>query len=418
MPTPVLYSAAELDPFAHLPDEEMRPELPVFYATNRIPDGTADDPQYSNGIGTVLHLGETMIRFGDDDMTWPTLDEASRTPPPDISGKQGFRDPEIPLYVVATREFASWDTATGIPGTMSDGEKVFAEAINARLARVRDKQLILYVHGAKQNFYSSAVFTAQVNHFLGRDLVGVGFAWPTHQDIIEYGIGVDVARARKSAEPLAEFIDFLADHTDAERINIVCWSAGGRVTSRALAKLRERNADLDSQGLLDRFRLGVVMFAAADVPKDDFRERLPAIHEMSGRVTIMMSDEDGALNFGKRFMGGGERIGQVAGELDPEFAALVADLDRLEVIDVSHFQEDRGFDITGHNYWFAHAWTNTDVLLNIRTYMGAAERGLEPTGIDKVWGFTPDYAERVDAVVDGWVGEQPHDERQWHGGIQ
>ena len=135
---------------------------------------------------------------------------------------------------------------------------------------------------------------------------------------------------------------------------------------------------------------------------------------MSERVTIVMSDHDGALNFGKRFMGGGERIGQVAAEVDPEFARLVWGLERIEVIDVSHFQEERGFDITGHRYWFAHAWTNTDVLLNIRTNMDAATRGLEPTGLDKVWGFTPDYPDRVDAIVDAWIERQPHDERQWH----
>ena len=418
MPTPILYSAAELDPYGHLPSDELRPEIMIAYATNRVPKGPATDPQYGNGMGTMLHLGEALVRFGGQDMTWEKLDEASRTPPPESSAAGAkFRDPDVPLYLVETEELGAFETAsaTGAPESLTAGQQQFVDSLNKRLAKVPDPQLILYVHGAKQDFYSSVVFTGQVDHFLGRDLVGVAFAWPVHQDIVHYGIGTDVKRARNSAESLAEFIEFLAAHTDAEVINIVSWSAGGRVTSLGLQALRQRYDDLDSRALRDKFRIGIVIFAAADVPKTDFIERLPSIHDVSGRVTIFMSDDDGALQMGKRFMGGGERAGMIdEDEIDADREAqAVAGLDRLEILDVSHFQEERGFDITGHAYWWAHPWTNTDVLLHIRTLMSAEERGLAPTGYDRMWGFPPDYPERSKAAIRKWVEQQPHNELQW-----
>jgi pimeloyl-ACP methyl ester carboxylesterase len=421
MPTPILFSAAKLDPFGHLPGEELTPDITVAYATNRIPKGPATDPQYGNGMGTTLHLGEALVRFGGQDMTWEKLDEASRTPPPESSDADvRFRDPDIPLFMNAAEEMGAFETASlsGAPDSLTTGQQQFVNALNERLDMIPDPQLILYVHGAKQSFSSSVVFTGQVNHFLGRDLVGVAFAWPVHQDIIRYGIGVDVSRADDTAEPLAEFIEFLAAHTNAERINIVSWSAGGRVMSKALEVLRTRYSALDSDTLRNRFRLGLVIFAAADVPKVDFIERLPGIHDVSGRVVVMMSDDDGALRMGRVFMQGGERTGMInEDEVDPDYEArLVARLDRLEILDVSHFQEERGFDITGHAYWWAHPWTNTDVLVHIRTLMSAEERGLAPTGYDRVWGFPLDYPARAEAAVNEWVTSRPENERLWRAG--
>ena len=424
MPTPILYSAAALDPFGHLPSDELRPEIMIAYATNRVPEGTATDPQYRNDISKTLRLGEALVRIGDEDMTWEKLDEASRTPPPSPGATDDarFRQPDIPLYMIDAEELGAFDTesATGPPATLTAGQQQFVDSLNRRLAKVLDPQLILYVHGAKQSFASSVVFTGQVDHFLGRDLVGVAFAWPAHQDIIHYGTGVDVRRADASAEQLTEFIEFLAANTDAQRINIVSWSAGGRVVSIALDTLRKRYASLPDNELLDRFRIGLVIFAAADVPKEDFIERLDAIHDISGRVTILMSDDDGALRMGKMFMAGGERVGFIKeGEIDAEREAqIVAGLDRLEILDVSHFQEERGFDITGHAYWWAHPWTNTDVLLHIRTLMSAEQRGLEPTGFDKMWGFPADYPERAEQAIDAWLESQPHDVRQWRAGLE
>jgi hypothetical protein len=43
----------------------------------------------------------------------------------------------------------------------------------------------------------------------------------------------------------------------------------------------------------------------------------------------------------------------------------VSALERLEIVDVSVGAEDRGFDISGHRYWFHHPWASTDVLLAI-----------------------------------------------------
>ncbi|MEE4279694.1 MAG: hypothetical protein V2I82_14605 [Halieaceae bacterium] len=69
--------------------------------------------------------------------------------------------------------------------------------------------------------------------------------------------------------------------------------------------------------------------------------------------------------------------------------------EKLEVIDVSRNWEGRGFDITGHRYWFDHPWASTDLILAIRSDLGPKDRGLDPTELDLLWSIPADYPDRL-----------------------
>ncbi|MEL7046315.1 MAG: alpha/beta hydrolase, partial [Pseudomonadota bacterium] len=141
----------------------------------------------------------------------------------------------------------------------------------------------------------------------------------------------------------------------------------------ALKQLYERHRGGEAD-LRERFRLGTIYYAAADVPSGEFVEALPAINSVAARVVVTLSSQDGALNMAQRFMGGGSRIGQRDQQLSDEQRSVVADADRLEVVDVSRDWEGRGFDITGHRYWFDHPWASTDVVLAVRSDFRPDER--------------------------------------------
>ncbi len=78
---------------------------------------------------------------------------------------------------------------------------------------------------------------------------------------------------------------------------------------------------------------------------------------------------------------------------------MVRSANRLEVIDVSRDWEGRGFDITGHRYWFDHPWASTDVVLSVRSDFSPAERGLAPTELELLWAIPPDYPARLRASL-------------------
>ena len=390
MPTPVLFSELDLSPLGHIPEDQRWNPRRVYYATTRAREDDLMRIDYGNQESDVTSVGMTLIGFGGQDISWDQLSEYSR---------QAERGEVVELTVAGLIEAGHY--ATGTAGTLRDEGGAAAwlvSDLNASIEAARDRDLLIYVHGAKVNFYNANAFAAQLDHFMGRDMTSMAFSWPSRQNIVAYGSGGDVDRAYRAAPALAELLELLARDSVARRIHIICWSAGGRVVNSALAQLHERHA-AEGVDLRDRFRLGTVYFAAADVPGEEFLETLPALNDLARRIVVTISSEDSALQMAGTFMGGGVRIGERNTELDTNELGTVLAADRLEVIDVSLGWEGRGFDITGHRYWYDHPWASTDMILALRTDLDPDERGLAPTALDLLWGIPPDYPERLRASL-------------------
>ena len=388
MPTPLVFSEFDVGPLDHVPERERWNPRRVYYATTREREGNQRRIQYGNDEGEAVSVGMALIGFGGPGLSWSDLNEYSRR-----ADRPGLVD----LSVTGLVELGRFRPGGEDGGELDDAggtTALWMSDLNASIEAARDRDLLLYVHGAKVDFFNANAFAAQLDHFMGRDMTSVAFAWPTRQNIVAYGSGGDVRRAYRAAPALASLLELLARESVARRIHIVCWSAGGRVVTAALRELHERNAG-EGVELGGRFRLGTVYYAAADVPGDEFIDALPALDELATRIVVTISSRDGALELAETFMGGGGRIGQRRDDLSPEQLAVVLAAEGLEVVDVSRDWEGRGFDITGHRYWFDHPWASTDVVLAVRSDLGPEQRGLAPTELDLLWGIPADYPQRL-----------------------
>ena len=386
MPTPVLFTEFGVGPLDHIPERQRWNPRRVYYATTRERDDDLQRIDYGNAESDSVAVGMSLIGFGGRDLSWSDLNEYSRS---------AERPETIDLSIAGLVE-AGYFIPAEDGGTRDVGGAAawLMANLNSSITSARDRDLLIYVHGAKVNFYNANAFAAQLDHFMGRDMTSLAFSWPTRQNIVAYGTGGDVRRAYRAAPAFASLLELLAQDSAARRIHIICWSAGGRVVNSALKQLHARhgNKDLD---LRERFRIGTVYFAAADVPSEEFVAALPAINELARRIVVTVSSKDSALTMAGIFMGRGTRIGQRNNELDPEQMETVMAADRLEVIDVSRGREGRGFDITGHRYWFDHPWASTDMILAIRSDLGPDERALGETDFELLWSLPADYPERL-----------------------
>lgn len=393
MPTPLVYTATPLEPLAHVPPAERWTPRRVYYATVRERRRNLQEIAYGNAPSAVVSVGLALIGFGGPGTSWDDLEQSSRA---------ARRDEVLPLTIDGIVEAGRFERdARPEDAAAPSAAGWMLEDLGDAIADARDTDVLVYVHGAKVNFYNACAFAAQLDHFMGRDMTAVAFSWPTRQNLLAYALGSDRTRAYESAPALASLLELLATATDARRIHVLSWSAGGRVATRALASLRERHPDEPLEALRERLRLGTAYFAAGDVPTGEFLEALPVIHELVDRVVVTASSEDDALKSAIRFMGGHGRIGQKGSRLTPEEVAMVEGLARFEGIDVSHRAASRGFDITGHRYWFDHPWASSDVILAIRTDLGPAERGLAQRDSPVVWYVPDDYPERLARAVEG-----------------
>ena len=386
MPTPVLFTALGVGPLDHIPEHQRWNPRRVYYATTREREDDLQRIDYGNAESAAVSVGMTLIGFGGPNLSWSELNEYSR---------RAERPQVVELSISGLVEIGHF-----VPGNAGEIRDVGGAAawlmtdLNSSIESARDRDLLIYVHGAKVNFYNASAFAAQLDHFMGRDMTSLAFSWPTRQNILAYGTGSDVRRAYTAAPALTSLLELLATESSARRIHIICWSAGGRVVNTALRELHARHAD-EGQDLRERFRIGTVYFAAADVPSEEFLGALPAIDDLANRVVVTVSSRDSALEMARTFMRGGTRIGQRNNDLTPEQMETVLAADRLEVVDVSRGREGRGFDITGHRYWFDHPWASTDMILAVRSDLGPDERALGETDLELLWSLPPDYPERL-----------------------
>lgn len=386
MPTPVLYTTLGIGPLDHIPEHRRWKPRRVYYATTRQREDDLQRINYGNAESDRVSVGMALVGFGGPNISWAKLNEYSR---------QADRPEHVDLTFAGLAEAGYF-----VPGNDGEVEDLGGAAawlladLNASIESARDRDLLIYVHGAKVNFYNANAFAAQLDHFMGRDLTSLAFSWPTRQNIIAYGSGSDVDRAYRSAPALTSLLEILAQDSVARRIHIVCWSAGARLVTSALEQLHARHAG-GAQDLHRKLRLGTVYFAAADIPTGEFLEALPALNELATRIIVTESSKDGALNMAQKFMGGGMRIGQQGQDLTPDQREVVVAADRLEVVDVSRGWEGRGFDISGHRYWLDHPWASSDMILAVRSDLSPEDRALKATDMSVLWGIPPDYPDRL-----------------------
>lgn len=387
MPAPVIYHNSAIDPFAHLDEAQKTTTTKVFYATNRAAETNLIGQQYGNSIDNAIHLGVATIQMGDHHTDWADLHEYS------VAEKHA---PTMPIRLDRATELSA------IPTIFSSGaDKLspelqrFLDSINEEISSAVDKEIMIYVHGTKVDFANSAILTAEVDHFAGRDFVGLVYAWPSHQNILSYLTGIDVRRALDSSQALQSLLILLAEHTNAEHINILSYSAGGKVTSKALFELRQSFAGLSAAQLKEKFRIGAVVLAAIDVDVDRFLHRLPSISDIASQVVVTVTDNDHALKAARQYMGGEVRAGTAEAEALEEEFIISHQLENVEIIDVSIGQEIRGFDIEGHHYWYRHPWMSSDIVFLMRTDLPPAARGLTSTEMEGVWYLSPDYPEKI-----------------------
>ena len=397
MPTPLIYVTENISPVEYVDPKAQWNMQGVYYVTTRDRSQNLRDINYSNRESDYISMGVSFISFGDYSLDWQSLKDLS---------KQPIREKEIPLTVAGVVEAGRLHLSEkGEIDDVQGASTWLVNQINNSVATAVDKDILIYVHGAKVDFYNASAFAAQIDHFLGREMTSISFSWPTRQNIVAYALGGDKARAYRSAPALATLIEVLAKKTDVRRVNIVAWSAGGRLLTETLDILYKKHPDFSGEQWRDEYRLGSIYFAASDVPRDDFIEALPGIDKLVQRVVVSASSHDGALVSAEKMMGGSTRIGQIGDEpLSEEKRAIVLNAQRLEYIDMSHRSQERGFDITGHRYWFDHPWASTDMLLTMRTDLSPKERGLEQGIAKNHWYMPADYPKRlIDISIDSTI---------------
>ncbi len=396
MATPVVYKDERLDFLKIYPPELHTTAIPVFYATTRQPVPAGKPGFYGNEPSNEgLQLGIADVILGEQGWTFDDLIASDRT-----SSVDKPRPGRVQRVEVIGNVHAG--------DARSDPERRFIERIDDQLSKVKNPEVVLYVHGYRVTFEEVAVMMGSLSTYLGQSAT-VAFQWPTGQHWWNYFS--DCPNAEKFIPDIERLIELLG-HSKAEYINMLAYSCGSPLLASALAHLRGRYPDEGRDQLTKRFRIGSVIFAASDVDLKTFaREHVPAIMDLAQQTTVYMSRGDAALGL-STLVAGTSRIGR------PDINDLkVKDIENLsadprlygiDVSDVRGAHEMGG--MAGHGYWYSNDWISTDVLLSLRYPLPPEKRCLVPDKKwRKIWRMPDDYP---DCVANSLIKAFPYLKRE------
>ena len=389
MPAPDVYEEGKIDPF--IDNDPISRGVPpgILYATDREPAEPGDRKYqyYTHERGSVLRLGEADIILGDNpDITW---EEARR-----LTLLKNRTD-EYPLQVGEVEEFgvlANTVRPFDQTGKSDAPRQQFIDAINQRLATSERNDVYVYVHGYKVNFENPLLVAAELWHFLGYNGAFIAYSWPTKFSVFAYLSDLD--SAVNSARNLRSLLAEIADHSDAERIHVIGYSAGTRLVARMLADFGIYATTLNEEEIRE-LKLENVILIGSDVDRSIFGGYLlDGALRVPRSLTIYQSSLDGALAWSNRIFAR-ERLGQAFDDVNatPEQLQWFVDNPELRFIDVS--EADQGKVLGGHGYFRKSPWVSSDILMTLMYNLTPDERGLVQQDGLPLWTFPPDYVERL-----------------------
>lgn len=254
MPTPEVLKDPRFDVFAANPTPLTTNEITTYYVTNRTPDGANSRGFFTGKPDDALHFGSAMVRLGPPDFDIQKLFGASTTE--DRDEKLEWTVVSAPLVASQDKpeDAAQEDSSRSLELT-PDLQAFFTE-LNGVVDASLTKKLTVYAHGANNKYNWSVAQGAQYQYFTGNNEVMLTFSWPSPGRLSGYRL--DKSHANESAADFAYLLELLAEHSTAVKINVIGFSAGGRVVGGALGLLGGRHKDPAE------LRLGQVYLASSD----------------------------------------------------------------------------------------------------------------------------------------------------------
>jgi esterase/lipase superfamily enzyme len=386
MPAPTIFHDGQTNVFDADPAHAREPDIKLFYATNRLAVGPLDNRIYAIVPGRDLHLGQATIRIGEEGTTWDKI----------YAWSTGASDDRRPFLHLDNLN----ETATVEPGQSltPDAAAWFRSIDEARLSGP-DTDVIVYVHGANTTMERAAGQAAQLHHFTGRNSVVVLFAWPTAENFLWYPR--DMVTAFGAAPQLVKLIELLSEHTEASKIDVFTYSAGGTVGSSALAMAGQHAKGPQPPPL----RLGEVYHAAPDADFSTFVAEMRDYASLARRVTVSANLNDSALRL-SQIINRASRAGRPdMRELDAEETNWLLEGAGTMDVEVLKVRPENipGLSRGSHTFWYEDPWVSSDVLITLLYHLDPGTRGLHPdvtpSGVP-YWTFTPDYPEQLARVME------------------
>ncbi|WP_455374834.1 alpha/beta hydrolase [Kaarinaea lacus] len=400
MPAPDVYNDKGFTPFVEDIDKEAAPYRGMLYATDRSPAGpdvkkASEDQFYTSERGHLLRFGIARIELGKDNFSWEEARKISLAKNrPDEYPLKVTDINELGVFYGSYHQFVDKDQLSkksNLPATR------FAELINKKLVVSHKKDIFIYIPGYKVVFENPVLVATELWHYLGYEGAFIAFSWPSTPKRTAYFS--DAETTLTSAVMLRRFLEYLAQYTNAERINIIAYSQGTRLITEAMHDLALLNYNKTRDEVQRSLRLGNVVLVGSDIDRDVMGAYIvDGLLKVPEHLTVYASAKDKALEMSKFFFGR-SRVGQMfaQGEMPPATAEFLFQTPEISVVNVTDAEGSETEN--GHRYFRKSPWASSDILMTLRYDLLPADRGLVRSEDNPIWTFPPDYIARLRSAI-------------------
>lgn len=321
----------------------------ILYATNRgrVPNSPLTETIYGNEVTTVVDYGYCDVTLLDRERGMDPQIEAA--PAPSWSRR-------VAGWFGRSAEYAEADGTASPPTAAIDrvrplDDDIFFDYLNHVVARSRQRDVLVFVHGFNVSYDEAVVRAAQVAANMPFNGAIVVYSWPSQGGIDNYERDGEVVD--ESLDPFVEFLTELGRRLPASTdINLLVHSMGNRLVTRSLWHLPD---EFTSPA---RFR--EIVLCAPDVGVDEFRRNMRRTIDMADRVTLYKNCNDSAL-IASKWKNMEERAGECFNPI------LIEGMDSIEtaVVDTS---------LLGHSYYGSNTSILRDLFAIIKEHRPAEDR--------------------------------------------
>lgn len=381
MPSPTIYAEAGVSPFEGITNTtEASERTKLFYVTDRMPAGTNDaQGSYNNERGHILRAGIARVQIDPPLNSWDEVKQVTLLDNRD----QDFKLRLSKVNEIGVLPFSLSRYFQNAPSqrVMDAAGRTFAAQVDAQLAKSRNKDIFIYIHGYNVDFDYSTLVSKQLQHFLGYQGAFISYNWTATPNRLAYFR--DQESVLSTRRNLRALIEYLSENTRARRIHLVGYSAGTRLAFEAAYQIALQPSS--------NARLGRLILIGSDLDTSFVLHSLEdGLLDAVQDVTFYQSQTDSALAVSK-FVFGRQRIGQTSepGTVPPGLVSGLKSFDSLNIIDVTDAEAaDAG---NGHGYFQSSPWASSDLFISLLTDKTPGERGLVRAPGDMTWRFPANY---------------------------
>lgn len=173
----------------------------------------------------------------------------------------------------------------------------FYTSLSGLIAKSKEKEAFVFVHGFNTPFEEAARRTAQIEFDMKFDGAPIFYSWPSQGELSPFAYNRDAVSSDRTVPRLKYFLQEVARRTQAKRVHLIAHSMGNKAMVNALVRVASE------MSAADKPLFNQIVLTAPDIDREVFLDLAARMKRAGSQITLYASKNDKALQASKLYSG-------------------------------------------------------------------------------------------------------------------